>query len=510
MFTNLPGLKDPRAVYWYAIGASLLLSFYIACRETVINADAICYLQSASTIGQSGLYTAMHLCDQAQWPFYSILIFLATKLSFLPPEVAAFSLDAIFSALSVFTFVTIVRQLGGSQRVLWLAAMVILLAHEFNSVRQYIVRDHGFFAFYLLSISFFLRYLNIPGWINALSWSASLFVATLFRIEGAIFLLLIPFALGLFRTLSYRQRVLGFLQLNAPLFIVGFAGFGWLIFHPEISLSSLGRMQDLVFQIFHAGGLVWQRFQASSTALAQSVLTTDSVHEAPWVFFLTLVAWYISSVVVNLSVIYSGLVIYAIMGKALRLKPASRLALGAYLLTNFLITALFLAERLFLSKRYLIALSLLLMLWVPFALDKLIEAWKMQRLPKMAKPLVIIGLAVSSLGGIFDFGYSKAYLHQAGTWLAENVRHDQSIYSNDYHVMYYSNHFGNDIFTKFHEYTDSNFNKSKHPKRFDYLALQWSKKDLPDNMAELAKPNLKLVKVFSNRRGDQVRIYKGI
>ena len=75
---------------------------------------------------------------------------------------------------------------------MWFALGVILLSHQFNSVRQYIVRDHGFWAFYLVSLYFLLKYVEDVSWKNALAWSASLLMATLFRIEGAIFLLTLP------------------------------------------------------------------------------------------------------------------------------------------------------------------------------------------------------------------------------------------------------------------------------------------------------------------------------
>src|SRR5262249_12863607 len=163
--------------------------------------------------------------------------------------------------------------------------------------------------------------------------------------------------------------------------------------------------------------------------------------DASLVFMMSIIMWYLVRVLTNLSLIYSVLVAYAIRRRLLRLSKSARLILLSYIVTNVLITSLFLAQHLFLSKRYLIALSLVLMLWVPFALDKLIQAWQSKEAPAWLMPFVLSLLLITSLGGIFDFGYSKAYMRRAGDWLAENVPPTATLYSNDYQIMYYSQHF---------------------------------------------------------------------
>jgi hypothetical protein len=498
----------PFTIYGVAVFLSLLLSAWLACRETIVNPDAICYLQSAAVVGAGGLRKAMNLCVQAQWPFYSVLIYFLSAFTHLSLTASAYSLDAIFTAMTVVTFIALIRELGGSQRVLWLAAFVILLAHEFNSIRQYIIRDHGFLAFYLLSLYFLLRYVSVLRGSYALAWGASLLVATLFRIEGAVFLVLLPWTVWFTSSLTLWQRIKGFWQLNALSFAAGLAVFGWLIFHPEISLASLGRMQDLVFQLFHAGGLVWQRFQVSADAFAHAVLTADSMQDAGLVFSLSIIMWYLVRVMTNLSVIYSALMAYGLKRKLLPLTPGARQIIGGYIFTNIMITSLFLAQHLFLSKRYLIALTLVLMLWVPFALDGLIKSWETRKAPSWVMPFVVSLVIISSLGGIFDFGYSKAYMRKAGDWLAMNVPETATLYSNDYQIMYYSKHFGNEIFQKQKEYSDPAMLTEGHWKNYDYVALRLDKKELSQKAALLQEIKTAPLQVFSNKRGDQVVIYK--
>src|SRR3990167_10792551 len=182
-----------RFLYCFAIIISILLSLSMNMSRPLVNPDAICYLSSAESMGEYGIKAAMQLCGQAKWPFYSMLIYGFVTMSHLSYVIAAYILDGFFSLFSVVMFILIVKKLGGSRRVLWLAAMVILLSHQFNSVREYIIRDHGFWAFYLISMFLLIRYYKQSTWQIALSWNISLMIATLFRIEGAFFLFAIPF-----------------------------------------------------------------------------------------------------------------------------------------------------------------------------------------------------------------------------------------------------------------------------------------------------------------------------
>lgn len=494
-------------LYLFAILTSVLLSFWIDYRETVINPDAICYLLSAESVGKLGVSGAMQLCGQAKWPFYSVLVYGLVQISHLTYPAAAYILDAVFSLLSVLAFILIVKELGGSRRVLWLAALVILLSHEFNSVREYIIRDHGFWAFYLGSLLFLLRYFKKPTWQTALAWSASLLIATLFRIEGAIFLIAIPF-LSLFQfSYSMKQRIKFFFTLNLLMLLICLTMGCWFLLHPQQTLDKLGRVSEVTAQIQHGFSIIIQRYQSTKLALAQHVLTSDSEKEAGLVLFIVLFAWYVINVIGNLSWIYAFLVIYALQQKAVALKSSAALAITGYLIINIVVTLGFLFEHLFLSKRYLIALTLVFMLFVPFALDKL---WQNRNILRHRLFLLVsvCFIFISALGGVFDFGYSKAYIHGAGDWLAKNVPDNASLYANDYQLMYYSRHFGDKIFQKQRQYVHVNTIAQGRWKQYDYIALRVNKKEEAELASLLQEMQLAPTKVFSNKRGDQVVIYK--
>jgi len=488
-----------RAVYLFATIASILLSCSAAFRTSVINPDGFCYVQSAATMPM-GLSTAMHLCGQAQWPFYSILIFGVMKITHVAQIPAAFLLNGMLTLISVLIFIAITQVLTSSKRIVWLAAGVILLAHEFNAARTDVIRDHGFWAFYLVSLFCLLKYFHMPRWRYAITWSIALIVATLFRIEGAIFLLAIPFAAWFDCRVKWGARVKSFLQLNSLTILALVA---LLLYAAGHSQQSFGRLNEVQFQLVHGVTAITQIFQDKAAALGQSVLSIYSARDANLVLFLMLISWYVVSAAINLSLVYAALVIYAWWKKLLPNDFSARLALWSYVIVNVIITSIFLVENFFLTKRYLMALSLTLMFWVPFALNDLIQQWHIKKWPLM---LALFFVAFYAAGGIIDFGYSKKYLREAGDWLATNTAQTASIYTNDFGVMYYSNHFDNTIFSKFIGFRDVSVIAHGKWRQYDYLALCFDKRDPTAKI--MAEIPMKPVQDFKNKRGDEVVIYK--
>jgi hypothetical protein len=494
-------------LYVVAMLASVLISCWVSLRETVVNPDAICYLLSAETIAKSGLIAGMQTCGQAAWPFYSLLLYGFVQLTHVSYEIAAYLLDGFFSMLSVVTFIAIIKECGGAGRVLWLAAAVMLLSHEFNSVRQYIVRDHGFWAFYLISILCLLRYFRDPRWMKAIAWSVSLAIAALFRVEGAFFLLALPFLAFVGVRDSWMRRLTAFVSLQLLSIAVCLLIAGWLALHPEETIAKLGRLHEVVDRLQSVAVTMAYRFQTTKLAFAQYILVPESARDAGLVLSLTLGVWYLVSVLVNLSWAYGFLVLYAWFTHAASLSRAAILVLSGYLLINLAITFTFFAEHLFLSKRYLIAFSLVFMIWAPFALEKLLQQRPVLR-DRALLILVVFGIFISSLGGLFNFGYSKRYIRDAGVWLAQNVPANESLYSNSGQVMYYSKHFEEGFYKSSYRYNHTNIAKTDDWKHYHYIALRLGVHESNGLLTALENSRLQPMQEFANKRGDRVVIYK--
>jgi len=259
------------------------------------------------------------------------------------------------------------------------------------------------------------------------------------------------------------------------------------------------------FQLMHGIGNLKTSFHTHAKALADNVLSIYAARDASIILTLMLCSWFVYSVILNVSGIYALLIIYAWMQKSISLDSPKRWTLFSYLVINLLITGIFLAENLFLSKRYLIALSLMLLVWVPFALEDIFVKHAKRRwiLPTLAT-LVFI----TSLSGVFDFGYSKLYIKHSGVWLAEHAPLGAKIYTNNQQVMYFSNHFGNSIFRTSLAYDDLKYLAHDKWRKFDFLAIYVKANDTIAKKEIMDEIPLSPAHVYANKRGDQVLLYQ--
>lgn len=489
----------------FATITSLFLSVWVGYQDAVINPDGICYLLSAQQLETGRLHDVISLCPQSRWPFYSILIFSLAKLSHLSYFSAAVTINAVLSLFTVLAFIGIVKLLGGTKRILWLAAFVILFAHQLNVLRDNVIRDHGFWAFYLASLFCLLLYVNHKRWWMAIAFQASLVIATLFRIEGAVFLILLPFVTLFTTNTSMRERARLFFTLNLPLIFAGFVGLVWL--QTSRDFSQLGRVQELIQQVQNGYGELITRYDAIRNVLLQQILPIDGAADASALVITSWIGWYLYNVVITMSTSYSILVSYAWICQRRFFSTNSIAVLSGYLIINVLITLIFLAEHLFISKRYLIALSLTLMLWIPFAIDNLIAQWPSMR-HRIFLIIMTAGLIVTGLSGVIGFGQSKVYVRTAGQWVDQNVPTQASLYVNDYQLMYYTNHFGVNIFTKLPVYLQTKDLLNGGWKNYDYLALKLTKNNQGEMAALLTEMQHAPIQIFKNKRGNYVAIYQ--
>jgi hypothetical protein len=488
-------------VYWASALISITLSLWINHHVVLLNPDAICYLQSAETFSHQGLLAAMSLCGQSQWPFYYVFIAGIVKLTGFSYEHSAFILNGIFSVLTVLIFIRIVSLFSHKKTVLGFAALIILLFHEWNSIKSDVIRDHGFWFFYLLSIFFLLQYVRQKTETNAVLWGVSLVMATLFRIESIIFLAFIPWII-FFENESYIARAKHFLQLNSVLFLTAIVLLAAIMVHPNLYLNRLNEFREHI-QISH----LIHHYMVLADGLGQSILGR-SFNDRYIIYFLMLLGWYLWMVVSTLSFIYFVLILFS-WGKKL-LPPFSnmRLVLWSYVAINVFITFIFLVENQFLSKRYLLALALTTMIWIPFSLEYLSKQWIQRKWPLI---LVLFGIGAYGLSGIVHLSDSKQYVRDAGDWLQTHVPVVASIYSNDYQLMYYSHHFENDIFVKQHEFSELSSLQNNQWKRYDYLALHLNEKTLLQQAALLDQMKDLPVIVFNGKHHqEQIRIYQKV
>lgn len=493
-------------VYLFAVITSLMISLLIGYRDSIINPDGICYLMSAQMMDSTSIKDAMAFCPQAKWPFYSILIYAFQQISHLPYLVSAQILNAILTLTTVIAFMKIVETLGANRRIIWIAALIILFDHMFNGLRDNIIRDHGFWAFYLLSVYFLQLWFKKPTWTTAILWNASLIIATLFRIEGAIFLLIMPFVAFFQFQQTFFSRMKNFFMLISILVLIVTLFCIKQLWFSDDGAHQLGRVNEIFAQFQEGWRYIYGRYYAVRTGLLSHVMPAEAAPDVNAIIVFLWLGSYLYNVMLTLGWASTLLLIYAFKSRAAKI--TSPVIIG-YLLVNVCMTLGFMAENFFTSKRYLVALMLILMLWLPFAVNDLFKKYK--SLPhRLFLIIIAIVFFASALGGIVEFGRSKFFIRTAGTWIANEVPNEAKLYSNDFQLMYYSNHFNKNLFQTSPSYLQvKDFTNGKW-KQYDYLALRLSGKKEGEQVAILLSEltNVTPMKIFSDKQGNRIAVYK--
>lgn len=501
-----------RNIQFVAAGISLLLSFWAIYIDPVINNDGILYVLLAETIQEGNYANAFNIY---RWPFYSF--FLAGLSTFLgmPLEFSANLLNIIFSIIIVVSYLSIVKLFGGDRRVIVIAAIVILLFPGINRYRSFIGRDFGFLAFYMISLFIFFKHMIKPEWYLPGIWSVFLVLAALFRIEAVPILIALPFIAWFLNLETREQRIKLCLVLSIVL------GGSFLVFAWWFSGNSLGSSKS--FSLF---GIV-EKFTESSLneyserlKLMRILLTQYSENYAGATLFAAYLIILFSELIRSITVPY---VIFAVIGwrkleifKNIRVKQSWLLVISV--LVVILAAALF--KYFLMTGRFTLALSLTVLLIIPFIISSYYTSWKdgqhKTRLDKWFFPVMSLVILVLSHQSLNTFT-GKTHYKDGGLWLKKNIKPNEKLLSNNATVVYYSGrnpgrkdsgkawksqYSTSETVGSFAEKLEKN-----EGSEYKYIAIAVKRK-YKKNFHKLVKlAGDKPVKTFKNKSGDELLIF---
>ncbi len=492
-----------------AVLVSFALSAWAVYSNGVVNRDGILYLQAAAQLEQGQWTAALALYN---WLLYPGLIALTGQLTGLTLEASAQLLNGLLFGLTVYAFISLVKELGGNNTTLIAAALVILVYPELNEQRAAIFRDNGYWAFYLLSVWLFIKYFKTPCLRYAWAWGASIIITLLFRIEGMAFLFLLPLALMLKRDMSLSRR---FLAL-AGAYLIWVAGLfllliGWTI-DPEIVSHNIGRLNEPFGWLGYLWRELGSHLQEQAARLSDAILNRYSDNYALHAVIATLATILVLGVFSALGAVYTVLVVHSFMSRTFRsCLPADMRGLVIWLIIiNLVVLSVFLIKAFFLAGRYPMPLALTLMLILPFHLVVLKDRWRASRLSPAARKacLTVIAFLVLAVtvDGLITFGPSKQYLKAAGVWIAREAPVDAKLYTNDGTVAYYAGSWQATPYAGFDEVLRQLH--SNEWRNFDYLAIHIKKRDKALEAAARQAVGHVPVKTFINNRGEKVLIFR--
>lgn len=501
--------RDPRP--WVAL-LSLTFSSWALFQDDVINPDGTLYVQAASKFAAGEWKEGFEIYS---WPFYSLLIAGTSSVSGIGLEAAAHVLDSLFYVIVSVTFVSIVRLLGASERVVFWSALIVLIYPGLNENRSSVLRDPGYLALYLLALFFFLRYQREPLWRHALGWGLCMTAATLFRMEGVVLLVLVPIVLLVDPTRSWRERFRVFVRAHvivcaamAAVLIAWMAARDTELW-ATLAESRLGRSGVLLGAVRR---ILFQTLPNRAHLLADTLLSPSSARYAPAVIAIT-----IGAIVVWESFKTLTLLNALLIGAATRFRPVFangtfRTTWKALLILNVLILVVVAVINFYLTGRSGLALALTLMLVAPFGLAGLYTQWSGRRGFSLRRdwifPAVCVLVAVTAVDGLVSFSPSKRHIKEAGIWVRENMTRASRVFTNDTILAHYAGTRPETLLGKDPRTSALDVLRDGGWKRYDILAVRVRKKHA--ELASAFRDTLKRepVKSFRNRGGDEVLVFR--
>ncbi len=403
-----------------------------------INPDSVLYFESARLFTLGSWQEAVKIFN---WPLYSILIAAAHRLTTLDIHTSAQLLSVILFGITTASFIKIIELAGGGPRVM-LAGALILFSSTYlvGDVLEMLMRDQGFWAFYLTSLVFFIKFYKSKSYQDALFWQISVILATLFRIEAISYLIFLPFILLFTQHETWKQRVGNFLKCNFLNIIAAVCILGFLLLNNDLTMSSFGRLREVFTSNLYQE--LTQQLHEKSTIMAEQVLGKYLQDFAVQGLLLTFIYVMIAKTISSTGIINIGLSLFAIKSRRNLMDDQAFRVLRAAIIIATINMALIITRVFVLSGRYVLALSLVLMIFASFYLADLVKYIKFasanERKLKWPAIALIAIMSLSLVKNILPKEKGYNYLQDAAAWVKVKNIDNKPVFYDDSRVRYYA------------------------------------------------------------------------
>lgn len=436
-----------------------------------INPDSVLYLEAAKLFAVGDWKAGFAIFP---WPFYSLTIALTHHLTSLNIHHAAQLLNVVYFAIATYAFTTIIEQCGGRQLQLIAGALIFLSAqYMIGGVLEMLMRDEGFWAFFLLSLVFIMRFYQHHQLKDALFWQTMIILAVLFRIEAMLYLVLLPLVLFV-NNQSFKFNALLTIKAYSLQIFLAFALITIILNHPNLSTDMLGRLNE----IFTTN--LWHEF-SQKIVLKSQVMSEQVLGEYLEEFALPgLILTFIYAIIVK-SISSTGVVtfvlgLFGIKNSSALIEKSARHVLFATMLIATLNMGLIITKVFVLSGRYVLAISFVFMVFASFYLANLLEN-SIQKPNKKNTIFITILVIIMLLGFVKNLmpkkqGYN--YMQDTVTWIQKNNVENKPVFYSERRARYYANQPFDSSWVDQWSSVEK-FVSNKNFQHFSYLAIGYSK-----------------------------------
>lgn len=403
-----------------------------------INPDSVLYFESARLFAKGEWQQAVEVF---RWPLYSALIAFIHKLTSLDIHTSAQLLNVIFFGITTSSFLKIIQMAGGGARVMLAGSLILFSSHYLIAdVLKMLLRDQGFWAFFLTSLVFFIRFYKTNSYKDAFFWQICAIIATLFRIEGITYLIALPFILFFCQQHSIWLRIRNFLKCNSFNIILAVCILGAILIFKDVSMQNFGRLNE-VFTINLYDELTRNLFAKSeimSTQILGEYLNEYAV-QAILVIFVYIVA---TKIIFATGLFNMGLALLGVKARKRLMDDETFRILRATAIIAIINMFLIITKVFVLSGRYVLAISFVLMIFASFYLVDMFKYLqshaKKERKIKWVVIALLVFMFLSLVRNILPKQEGHNYQQDAAMWLKENNKSNKPVFYNDSRVRYYA------------------------------------------------------------------------
>ncbi len=403
-----------------------------------INNDSVLYFEVARLFAAGEWKEGFALYN---WPLYPALLTLLHKFTSMDIQHAAQVLNVIFFAITTYSFVTLIRLAGGNKVTLTCGSLMLLSSsYIVGDILPMLLRDQGFWAFYLTSLVFFIRFYRDGKLSNALLWQSCAVLAVLFRIEAVTFLVLLPFAIISNPAIPRRTAILRTLQASIFTISALVAILIVLVVIPTVTLADFGRIQEIA-KIFTTAYLqITEGLHQKSLIMGESVLGPYLDGYGMMGVVLTLIGIAIYKIIGT-----AGWGTIILLGATNKLKPEGldRGALRVFcwvVILALLNAGMIILTTFVLSSRYVIALAFILLILASFNFATLFKhAWsRRDSIEKWLLAILVLVLVLSCIKNLLPNGAEYNYQQNAANWLNTHSTQNDTVFIDNPRLRYYA------------------------------------------------------------------------